>query len=100
MDYNFNKCRDKAENAGHYHNSLYLDEADIELTSEDNWEVIKKKDKKKSSNEDPLSSIPEELFEKYKVPSTNINLTDRDNNLQVVLSKTTLLFHFNTSVMV
>ena len=50
-----------------------------------------------SSDEEPLSRIPEELFEKYKTPSTNVNLTDRYNNLQIVPSQTSLLFRFTTS---
>ena len=44
-----------------------------------------------------LSSILDKLFEKDKAPSTNVNLTDRYNNLQMVLSDHTLLFLFTTS---
>ena len=58
----------------------------MEVTCEDDNKIIKKKDKEVSSDKEPLSPIPEELFEKYKAPSTNVNLTDGYNNLRIVPS--------------
>ena len=97
VDCDFNKCRGRAEIAGHDRSCPYLDEEDMEVTSEDDYQVIKKEDKKMSSDEEPLSPIPEKLFEKYKAPSTNVNLTDGNNNLHIVLSQTPLPFRFTTS---
>ena len=81
VDYNFDKCRNRAKAAGHYHNCPHLDKEDMKLTQEDDCKVIKQKNKKVSLDEQLLSSMPEECFEKYTAPSTNINLTDRYNNL-------------------
>ena len=50
-----------------------------------------------SLDEEPLSSIPGELFEMYKAPSTNVNLTDTYKNLQIALSQNPLPYHFTTS---
>ena len=50
-----------------------------------------------SSDKEPLSPIPEELFEKYKATSTHIKLTDGYNKLRIVPSQTPLLFRFTTS---
>ena len=80
VDYDFNKCSSRAETVEHYRSCPYLDEEAMELTSEDDYEVIKKKDKEVSSDEEPLSPMPEKLFKKYKAPSTNVNLTNRYNN--------------------
>ena len=63
IDYDFNKGKWRAETAGHHYSCLYLDKEDMEFTSEDNYKVIKKEDKKLSSVEEPLSLIPVELFE-------------------------------------
>ena len=93
----FNKCRGRAEIAGHHHSCPYLDEEDMEVISEDDYEIIKKEDKKVSSDEEPLSPILEELFKKYKAPSTNVHLTDRYYDLQIVLSQTPLQFCFTAS---
>ena len=97
VDCNFNKCRGRAETAGHHHSYSYLDEEDMELNTEDDYEVIKKEDKDVSSDEEPLSPIPEELFVKYKAPSNNVNLTDWYRNLRIVPSQTPLPFSFTTS---
>ena len=97
VDCNFNNCSGRAETAGHNHSCLYLDEEDMELTSEDDDKGIKKKDTEVSADEEHRPPIPEELFEKYKVPSTNVNVTDRYNNLRIVLSQTPLPFRFTTS---
>ena len=88
VDYDFNKCRLKAEMAGHYRSCPRLEEEDIEVTSKDDYEVFKKEDKEVFSDEQPLSPIQEEHFKKYKAPSTNVNLTDRYNHLWIVLSQT------------
>ena len=72
----FNKYRGRAKTAGHHHSCLCLDEEDVEITSEDDYKVIKKENKEVSSDEQPLSPTLEELFEKYKAPSTNVYLTD------------------------
>ena len=58
----------------------------MELTSKDDCQVINKEDKEVSTDEEPLFPVQEELFEKYKAPSTNVNLTDGYNNLQIVPS--------------
>ena len=50
-----------------------------------------------SSDKEPLPSIPEELFEKYKASSTNVNLTDRYKSQWIVPSQNPLLFCFTTS---
>ena len=50
-----------------------------------------------SSVEEPLSLMPEDLLEKYQGTSTNVNLTDGYNNLQIVTSQTPLPFRFTTS---
>ena len=50
-----------------------------------------------SLDEEPLSPTPEELFEKYKAPSTNDNLTDEYNNPWIIPSQTPLLFGLTTS---
>ena len=97
VDYDFNKCRGRAEITGHHHSCPYLDKEDMEVKSEDNYEVIKKENKEVSSDEEPLSPSAGEIFEKYKAPSTNVNLTDGYNNLQIVPSQNPLLFHFTTS---
>ena len=49
------------------------------------------------SDEELFSPIREELFEKYKAPSTNVNLTDMYNNLLIAQSQTQLPFCFTTS---
>jgi hypothetical protein len=87
VDCDFNKCRGRSETVGHHHSCPYLDEEDMELTSEDDYEVIKKEDKQESSEEDSLSPIPEELFEKYKAPPTKVNLSDGYYNLRLNPSK-------------
>ena len=97
---NFNKCRGRAETAGHYHSCPYLDETGMGLITIDHYEIIKKKDKKLSTDEEPLSTILEELFEKYKAPSTNVNLTDGNNTLRIVPFLTPLLFRFTRSSLV
>ena len=66
----------------------------MEFTSEDDYKVIKKENKKMSSDEQSLSSMPEELFENYKAPSANVNLTDRYNNLWIELFQIPLPFRF------
>ena len=58
VDCDFNKYRGKAETVGHHHSCLYLDEEDMELNSEDDFEVIKKEEKKVTSDKEPLSSMP------------------------------------------
>ena len=58
---------------------------------------MENEDKEVSSDKELLSAILEELFEKYKARSTDINLTDVYNNLQIVLSEHTLPFCFTTS---
>ena len=50
-----------------------------------------------SSDKEPLSPTRGELLEKYKAPSTNVNLTDRYNNLRILPSQTPLPFCFTTS---
>ena len=62
VTYNFNKCRERAETAGHYYSCLYLDEEDMELTSEDDYEVSKKDKTEVSSNKESLSQIQEEVI--------------------------------------
>ena len=69
----------------------------MEPNSEDNYVVIKKNDKEVTSDEVSLSLILEDIFEKYKALSANINLTDRYNYLKIVLSQTPLRFRFTTS---
>ena len=69
----------------------------MEFTSEDDYKVIKKKDKQVSSDEEPLSAITEELFENYIAPPTHVNLIDGYNNLRIVLSQNPLLCRFTTS---
>ena len=86
VDCDFNKCRSRAKIAGHHHSGPYLDEEDMEVTSKDDYEVINKEDKQVSSDEEPLSPILEELFEKYQASSTNVTLTNGYNNLQIVPS--------------
>ena len=49
-----------------------------------------------ASEEETLSTIPKELFEQYKAPSINVNLTDGNNNLRIVPSQIILLFCFTT----
>ena len=97
IDCELNTYRDRAETAAHNHSCTYLDQEDVELTSEDDSEVIEKKYKAVSSDEEPLSPIPEELVIKYKAPSTNAKLTDAYHNLHVVLYQTPLPFRFTTS---
>ena len=46
----FNKCRGRAETTGHYNSCPYLAEDDMELKTKNNCEVIKKADKKVSSD--------------------------------------------------
>ena len=41
VDYDINKCRGIAEINGNYHSYPYLCKADIEVPSEDNYDVIK-----------------------------------------------------------
>ena len=82
----FHKCRSRAETTRHHQSCLYPDEEDIEITSADEYEGIWKKDKEVSSDEEPLSSIAEGRFDKYKALSINNNLTNRYNNLQVIQS--------------
>ena len=53
-----------------------------------------------SLDEEPLSPIPEELFEKHKAPSGHVNLTDGSNNRLIVLSQNLLPFCFTTSTSV
>ena len=86
VDCDFNKCRGRAGIARHYHSCPCLDKEDMEVTSEDYYEVIKKEDKEVSSNEQHLSPMPRELLEKYKALSTNVNLTNGYNNLWIVRS--------------
>ena len=69
----------------------------MQLASEDDSEVIKKEHKEVSYDKEPLSSIPGELFEKYKATSTNVNLTDRCNKVQIVPSQNPLPFRFTPS---
>ena len=51
---------------------------------------MENEDKEVSSDKELLSAILEELFEKYKARSTDINLTDVYNNLQIIPSQTPL----------
>ena len=97
VDGDFNKCRGRAENCGHYHSCPYLEEEDMEHHSEDDYKLINQEDKEVSSDKESPSPIPEELFETYKAPSTNVNLTDVYKNLWIVPSQTPLLFRFTTS---
>ena len=97
VDNNLNKCRGRAETALHHHSCPYLNEKDMQLTTEVDYKVIKKEDKEVSSDDKPMSLIPEELFERYKVPSININLTDMYNNVQIVPAQTPFQFHCTTS---
>ena len=48
---------------------------------------------KKALDKDLLAPILEALFEKYEAFHTNVNLTDRNNNLCVVSFKNTLLLY-------
>ena len=77
VDHHLSKYRGLAETTGHYHSCPYLGEEDIEVTSQDNYEVIKKEDKAVSSDKEPLSLIAEELFEKYK-PPTQMSISQMD----------------------
>ena len=97
VDCDFNKYRGRAEIVRQHHSCPYLDKEDMVVSREDNYKVIKKEDKEVSSDEEPLSPTPEELFEKYKAPSTNVNLTDGYHNLGIVPSQTPLPFCFTTS---
>ena len=92
-----NKCRDRANNGKHHYSCLYVDKEDIKFSRENDYEVINKESKEVSSDEEPLSSILEKLFEKYKDNSTNINPRGGYHTLQVVPSQTLLPFHFTTS---
>ena len=65
VDCDFNKGRGRAEIAVHHHCCPYLDQEDMEISSEDVYEVMNKEYKKMSSQEEPLSPIEDELFEKY-----------------------------------
>ena len=58
----------------------------MELINKDDYEVIKKEDKKVSADEEPLSLIPEEQLEKYQAFFANVNLTDGYYTMQVVPS--------------
>ena len=62
VDCDFYKGRGKAETAGHHYSCPYVDEEDMELTSKDNYKVIKKMDNEVSSDEEPFSPMLEELF--------------------------------------
>ena len=97
VDYDYNKCRGRAETAEEYQSCEYLNEEDVELTSKDNYEVIKKENKEVSTNKEPQSTILEKPFQKYKASSTNSNLTDGYYSLWIVLYQTTLVFCFTTS---
>ena len=97
VDCDFNKCRGRAEIAGYYHRCPYVKKEDMEVPSKDDYQVIKKEDKEVSSDEEPLSPVQEKVFKKYEAPSTNVNLTDRYNNLRIVRSQTPLRFRFTTS---
>ena len=59
--------------------------------------VIKNEDGAMSSDDDHLSPILEGLFVKYTAFSTCVCLADGCNDLRIVLSPTSLLFHFTTS---
>ena len=61
----------------------------MELSGEDDYEVIKKEEKEVCADEEPLSAILEELFRKHQASSTNVNLMDGYHNRQVVPSKNT-----------
>ena len=89
---NLYKYRGRAESTGPFHSCPYLIEENMELTSEADYELIRKEVKELSAKEEPLSSILEELLEKYKASSTNINIIDAYYILQVVLSQTRLPF--------
>ena len=93
----FNKCKDRAETARHHHSCSHIDEENMELNNKDDYKVIKKKDKEVSLDKELLSSILNKLFEKHKAPSTNVNLADGYNNLQIVPSKHALPFRFTAS---
>ena len=54
-------------------------------------------DKEVSSDKVLLSLMPKATRKEYKASSTNVNLADRYNKLQIVLSKHTLLFRLTTS---
>ena len=77
----FRKCGAQAESSGHHHSCPYIDKEAMEITKEDNCEVIKMQNKEVSLGEVPLSPIPRKLFEKYKALSTNVNLMDGYHNL-------------------
>ena len=94
IDCNFNKCGGRAETTGHYNSCLYLDKEDTELTRKDNYEIIKKKDRKELPDLDPVSTILEKLFKNYKALSINENLM---NGYHKVPPRSTLLFSFTTS---
>ena len=93
----FNKCIWRAEIRGHHHSCPYPGEEDMEVTSKNDYKVIKKQCKKGSSNEYHLSPVPKELFVNYQVPSANINLTNVYNKLRIVLYQNPLPIGFTTS---
>lgn len=65
VDCDLHKCKGRVETTLHHLSYLYLHQKDMELTSKNNYEVIKKEHKEVSSGEAPLSSILEKLFQKY-----------------------------------
>ena len=59
VDCDFNTCRGIADTDGHHHSYSHLDEEEMKLTSEDDYDIITKQGKVVSSNEALLSSIPD-----------------------------------------
>ena len=53
VDCDFNKYRGRADTAGHHYNCPYLDQENIEITSEDDYKVINMEDQEVSSGEEP-----------------------------------------------
>ena len=93
----YNKWTGIAETIAHYHSCPYLEEEDIQLTSEDDYKVIETEKQQVFLNTAQLSLILEQLFEKYKASSANVNMTDGCTTLSVVSSQAQFTFCYTTS---
>ena len=69
----------------------------MELNSKDDYKVIETENKELSSDEEPVSPMGEELFEKNKALTTNAKLTYGYYNLWLVPCQTSLAFCFTIS---
>lgn len=87
-------CSSRAKTCGKFNTCLQLDKKNLQLHSKYDYEIIKQEDKDLYADQDPLSSILNQLFKKFKVPFGHVYIINIYTILCIILSENTLLFCF------